>query len=98
MPAMAFVLSEYGFTPVSIPLAAVLPQSLPGCDIHMLPDFVEVLLPTAGTVHTQLAVPNWVALAGLVVHHYVVPFEVDPSLQLLAITSSNALTLTIGSF
>ena len=98
MPALALVLSVYGFTPVSIPMAAVLPQGLPGCDIHMLADFIDVLLPAAGAVHTQLAVPDTQALAGLVLHHYVVPFEVDPALQILAITSSNALTLTIGSF
>jgi hypothetical protein len=98
MPAQALVLSVYGFTPVSIPIASVLPQGLPGCDIHMLPDFIDVLLPAAGAVQTQLAVPDDVALAGLVLHHFVVPFEVDATLQVLAITSSNALTLTMGSF
>jgi hypothetical protein len=98
MPALALVLSVYGFTPVSIPFMSVLPQGLPGCDIHMVPDFIDVLLPAAGVVHTQLAVPDAVALAGLVVNHYVVPFEVDAALQVLAITSTNALTLTIGSF
>ena len=98
MPALALVLSVYGFTPVSIPMASVLPQGLPGCDIQMVPDFIDVLLPAAGAVQTQLAVPDSVALAGLVLHHYVVPFEVDAALQVLAITSSNALTLTLGSF
>jgi hypothetical protein len=64
----------------------------------MVPDFIDVLLPAAGVVHAQLAVPDSVALAGLVVNHYVVPFEVDAALQVLAITSTNALSLTIGSF
>jgi hypothetical protein len=93
MPAQAVVFSVYGFTPVSIPLASVLPQGLPGCDA-----LIDMLLPAAGEVHTQLAVPDSVALAALVLHHFVVPFELDATLQVLAITSSNALTLTLGSF
>jgi hypothetical protein len=61
-------------------------------------DYGEVLLPSAGAVHSALAIPDVTALAGLVLHHYVVPFEFDASLQLLAITNSNALALTVGSF
>lgn len=31
-------------------------------------------------------------------HHQYVPFEIDPALHFVAITATNALTLTIGSF
>jgi hypothetical protein len=97
MPAQALVLSVYGFTPVSLPMSAALPQGLPGCSVQMLPDLLEVMLPVAGTVQTQLAVPATATLVGLVFHHYVVPLEVDSALQVLAVTSSNALTLVVGS-
>jgi trimeric autotransporter adhesin len=98
MPALSFVLSVYGFTPLSIPLSAVLPQALPGCTAQMSLDYAEVLLPSAGAVQTALAIPNAAPLAGLGLHHYVLPFEFDASLQVLAITNSNALALTVGSF
>ena len=98
MPALGVAFSVYGFTQVAAPLASVLPQALPGCNMYTLPDFTEVLLPAAGAVHTRLAVPDTVALAGVVVHHHVVSFELNPSMQVLAITSTNALSLTLGTF
>jgi hypothetical protein len=98
MPPLALVLSVYGFTPLSIPFASVLPQALPGCDILMTGDIIDVLLPTAGIVQTQVALPNAPAIVGQTFHHYVVPFEIDLALSITAITNSNALTLTIGSF
>ena len=97
MPAQALVLSVYGFAPLSLPMASVLPEALPGCSVHMLPDLFAVLLPVAGEVQTQLPVPAAAALVGVALNHYVIPFEVDPALQVLAITSSNALTLVFGS-
>ena len=64
----------------------------------MLPDYAELLLPASGVAETSLAIPDSAALAGLVLHHYVVPFEVDASLNILAVTSSNSLQLTLGTF
>ena len=55
-------------------------------------------LPSGGTVDTQVALPDAVALVGATFHHYVVPFEVDLALSVTAITNSNALTCTIGAF
>ena len=98
MPPQALVLSVYGLTPLSIPFASVFPQALPGCTILMSGDLIDVLLPTAGAVNTQLPVPNSAAIVGATFHHYVVPFEVDAALNVTAITNSNALTGTVGAF
>jgi len=98
MPPLALVLSVYGFTPLSIPFVSVLPQGLPGCDILMTGDLIDVLLPNAGIVQTQVALPNAPALVAQTFHHYVVPFEIDLAMSITAITSSNALTCTVGAF
>jgi trimeric autotransporter adhesin len=98
MHASALVLSVYGFTPISLPMVSVLPMALPGCEARMLPDLAELVLPTGGAALTALVLPDSPALAGIVLHHYVVPFEVDAALQIVAVTSSNSLQLTLGSF
>lgn len=98
MPSSAILLSVYGFTPLSIPFASVLPEALPGCTILMSGDLIDVLLPAAGAVDTQVLLPNAPAIVGATLHHYVVPFEVDAALGVTAITNTNALTLTVGAF
>ena len=47
---------------------------------------------------TSLTLPNDIALAGQIIHHQVVPIEFDLGGNLSALTSSNALVLTIGTF
>lgn len=98
MPPFALVLSVYGFTTQSIPFASVFPQALPGCTILMNGDLIDVLLPNAGAVDTQIVLPGAPTLVGQTFHHYVVPFEVDLALNITAITNSNALTCTVGAF
>ena len=97
MPASSLVLSIYGFTPLSASLAAALPQALPGCQLLMSPDLLDVLLPNGGEAITAIVLPDLPALAGQSFHHYVVPFEFGPGFVLTTITSSNALTATIGA-
>jgi hypothetical protein len=98
MPANGFVAAVTGFSQLSLPLSLVLPPALPGCQGLVSPDAVEVLWPIAGRVQTQLAIPPNLALVGLALHQYVVAFEFGGAGQISAITSSNALTLTVGSF
>lgn len=62
------------------------------------PDAVDVTVSNAGTVNTQLVLPNNVALAGLQMYQQLVLLEVDLNLDFLQNTSSNALALTIGAF
>ncbi len=98
MPANGFVVAVTGFNQVAVPLPWVLVEALPGCQGLVTPDAVELLLPVAGRVQTQLAIPANAGLVGLALHQYVVAFELGAVGQIAAITSSNALTLQIGSF
>ena len=98
MPSLALVIAVTGFTPISIPLAAILPQGVPGNDLLVSSDLLDVLLPSGGMAQSQLALPNTLALVGQQFHQQVVPIEVDLALAFTAITSTNALTLTIGAF
>ncbi|MBL8752732.1 MAG: hypothetical protein JNK15_05480 [Planctomycetes bacterium] len=88
-----------GFTTTSLPLAAVLPPSPAACTLATTPDLVDVQLPVAGALDTQLALPNDPLLVGVVLHQQLVVLELDPgTFALLETTVSNRLTLTLGAF
>jgi hypothetical protein len=46
----------------------------------------------------QMQLPNTPSLVRQVFHHQMVPFEFDAALNIIAITSTNAISLTIGTF
>jgi hypothetical protein len=69
-----------------------------GCTLWVSPDVLVAQAPTAGSVSTQIVFPNTAALVGQVMHQQVVPLELDAQGHLVAMTSSNALSLTLGSF
>jgi hypothetical protein len=98
LPGLAFVASVFGFSTTTLPLASVLPAGQPGCDLLVSPDGVDFQAITTGTADYQAAVPNIPAIAGLVVYHQMIPFEVDPQLSFVAITATNTLRLTLGFF
>ena len=87
-----------GLFPASIPLSSILPQGVAGCSLLARPDLLDLHIPTAGGLQTQIAIPNTVALAGRLLHQQVVPVELGLLGNITAITSTNTLTLTIGSF
>ncbi|HZN41654.1 MAG TPA: hypothetical protein VFD82_22815, partial [Planctomycetota bacterium] len=97
MPANALALAVLGFSTTSIPLSSIVPQGVPGCSLFVSPDLLDLYIPAGGTVSTQLAIPNTAVLAGQVFHEQVVPVELGV-LGITALTSTNALSLTIGSF
>ena len=97
MPASALALGVFGFSTISIPMPSILPQGVPGCTLLVSPDLLEVHLPASGIVQTQLVIPNTVALAGVVLHQQMVPLELGVT-GITALTGTNALTLTIGTF
>lgn len=96
LPSVAFVAVVSGFSATSIPLAAVLPPSPGGCVLLASPDVVELTISNAGTVESQIALPNTLSLAGVVLHQQLVALEVDSSLSFVQNTSTNALIATIG--
>lgn len=82
----------------SIPLSAILPQGLPGCTLLAAPGGTDIYVPTGGRVVMSFPIPNLAVLAGQVVYQQVVSLELDAALNITALTSTNALTATIGVF
>jgi hypothetical protein len=98
IPSSAFVVVTTGLNPISIPLASLLQPSPPACRLLVTPDLTMLALSSAGTINTQLAIPDSVAIAGIQLHQQLVLLEFNASLSIVQNTSSNALILTIGSF
>jgi hypothetical protein len=98
MPAISLAFAVLGFNTASTPLSSILPQGVAGCTLWVSPDLLVAYVPSAGSVTTRLAIPNAVALAGQVLHQQVGPLELDAAGNVIALTSTNALTLTIGAF
>ena len=96
MPALGFAVSVTGFSALAAPIAAILPQGLPGCSALVSPDVLDIAIPSAGQVATQLAIPPTSSLVGVQFRQQVVPFEGNLAGAVVAITSTNALLLTIG--
>lgn len=88
----------HGFATLAVPLSNLLPQGTPGCMLLVAPDSLSLLLPIAGGVQATILLPNSTSLAGLVFHQQLVSIEADGFGDITALTSSNALTLTIGIF
>jgi trimeric autotransporter adhesin len=99
LPAPAFALAVTGFAPVlpPLPLAAVLPQALPGCALHVTADVVDVAVALGGTTTSQLVLPPTLSLVGATFRHQVVALQVNASATIIAATATNALLLTIGA-
>src|SRR6185436_14418727 len=68
MPAISLVLSVLGLNTASVPMPSILPQGVAGCSLWVSPDLPVVYLPSAGSVTTQIAIPNTVVLAGQILH------------------------------
>ena len=94
----ALAVSLVGLTTQSVALSSLLPQGVAGCTLDVSTESVQLLLPTAGSVDTQLAIPNTMAFAGVILHHQVVAAELNAQNNITAVTSTNTLTLTIGTF
>jgi trimeric autotransporter adhesin len=98
MPATSFAVAITGFSTTSLPLSSVLPIGLPGCTARVAPDLLDFSVSSAGQAITQLALPPDPLLLGGVLHHQVAALELGAALDPIALTSTNALTLTIGGF
>ena len=84
----------------TLPLLAVFPSALPGCQLHVAPDIVDVLLnPTsAGSVTWSLPLPNTPSISGITLYHQMVAAQYDPQLTFVSVASTNALQLNVGWF
>lgn len=101
LPGTAIVVAATSVTPIPqglVPLASVLSQGVPGCDLLVAPDILEVLVTLTGTTQSSLFLPNTPPLVGVTFYHQMIPIEVNAGGNWVAITSTNALRLTAGSF
>ncbi|HEX6812727.1 MAG TPA: delta-60 repeat domain-containing protein [Planctomycetota bacterium] len=98
LPALSLVSEVFGLSTLSLPLSAVLPQGQPGCDLLVMPDYVNFSLAANGAATTELVIPNAPFLVGATFFHQLNLFEYSPGVGFVAITASNALAMTVGSF
>ncbi|MBL9078395.1 MAG: hypothetical protein JNL08_12870 [Planctomycetes bacterium] len=101
LPTTAIVLAVTSLTSIPqglAPLGAFFTQGLPGCDALVLPDILGALVTTNGTATSSTFLPNTPPLVGVTFFHQMVPIAVDAQGAWTAITATNALQLTAGSF
>jgi len=98
MATNALCAPVFGYSQLALPLPSVLPGGLPGCTVHSTGDLYQLALPNNGTLSTSLAIPNAPSFAGMHLHHYVLTAELDPAGNVTAITSTNGLRLTLGTY
>lgn len=98
LPALSLGLFVIGFAQTSVPIANVIPEGQPGCNLLVTPDIVSFELAVGGAAAAELAIPNATSLIGATFFQQLTPIELDANLSLIAVTASNALELTIGSW
>lgn len=96
--ALSLCVSVYGSQQLAVPLASIHPQGLPGCTLLANDDILLEFRIAAGVVTSEIDVPVSAAVVGSIVHHQVVPIEIDGAGHITALTASNAIRTTIGSF
>ena len=79
-------------------MPVLLPQGVPGCHLQVDPLLLELRLVQQNAAESALQIPCLPALVGFRVFHQVLPVELDALHQITAVTASNALELTVGSF
>jgi len=97
LPAVAICMEVIGFGSISLPLAAVLPQAGAGCLLIPTLDVLDAHLPIAGSLELQRALPDMPSIIGAVFHQQVVSLEIGGGGAIVDVTSTNALTYTVGS-
>lgn len=98
LPARSAVWTLTSFGTTSIALASLTPLAAAGCVLHVPADYLQLTTTTTGTATAQTVLPNTVALAGVTLSQQMLPLELDPSNAVIAVSVTNALQVTIGSF
>jgi hypothetical protein len=97
MPVGSLAVQVLGWTALSTPLAAILPQGAVGCSLLVSTDSLTTVLTGTGTLSLAFAIPNTVTLANQVLRQQVVALEIGAG-SIVAATSTNSLVLRIGAF
>jgi hypothetical protein len=97
LPANCAAVMVYGFTPISVPMQALLPEGLPGCNLLTTLDAVAFGAPSGGVFDTEVFIAPSPSLVGLTFYHQVGAAELNGS-TVTAISTTNGLALTVGSY
>jgi len=92
--ALAFDL--LGFVATSTPLSLIHPAGGVGCSMFVDAVATQLLVPSNGTVVSQVVLPNSPAFVGMVLHDQVLQIELGPTFAITGLSSSNGLRLTLG--
>ncbi|MCR9243937.1 MAG: WD40 repeat domain-containing protein [bacterium] len=90
--------SLVGLTGQNQPLALLHPTGIPGCELLTSTESVQLVVPAGGAAGSTIVIPSDPAFAGVVLRHQFVQGELDSQGALVSLSSSNALSLTIGVF
>lgn len=90
-------LGVIGASPIAIPMIAVLPVGVLGCDALANPDLLVALLPVAGSAQITFPLPNTPALGGLPLYFQAAELGFDLLGNITSLSGSNGLTATIGA-
>ncbi len=91
MPGLGVAIDAIGWSGASVPLASILPEGVPGCDLSVVPVSFGMWLPVAGVVTAP-------AIAGQTFLHQVLGVELDVAAAIVAVSSTNTVAVTIGTF
>lgn len=97
MSANGLVVRVHGLGASAVPLISILQQAVVGCTLLATPDVLDVYVPANGTVTSQLTIPNNLALANQTLYQQFVSLDLTSG-AITSVTSTNALTVTIGAF
>src|SRR5262249_19399213 len=97
MPTTGLAAGVLGVSTLSIPLSSIFRQGAPGCSLFVDARQVDLHVPSSGRIATSFAVPNSVVLANQTLYQQVLAIDLGPLGAIAALTSTNALSLTIGA-
>ena len=96
-PANSVGLLAAGVGTTNVSLASLVPQGLPGCTLFVQPLVLLTLLPSGGIATSAMPLPDSMAFAGFVMHQQMIVVDFGSG-GLPAFTSSNGLSLAVGTF
>ena len=95
LPNIGFAVELIGGAPLSLPLSAALPMAAPGCTLLASPDLQRTYV-AEGTLELVAPLPNSPALVGATFVQQIVSLQLGAGGAVVAASSSNALTATVG--
>jgi len=70
---------------------------VPGCSLALEPVILDAVYTTNGTAQSAIALPDAPPIVGVVFYQQMVPLEIGAT-GFVAVTATNVLELTVGSF